>query len=224
MGIETGKTVYDMETSEQESNLKTEPEVRPFRIDRDFYTSGQAARLLGIPDRTIRRYLTIGRIAGTQHPITGTWQISRSALASFIEANGCDAVQASRKMHVFVINDEPAMIGFLERTLNRVFPNVTHTTLSDACNALIQIGSVRPDLIVLKARMPILYGRDLIMAIRSNRETASIKILAISGLPDDLEELTALGADETLATPFSYQDLASKLEGLLPDGIELEKT
>ncbi|MCP4677221.1 MAG: response regulator [Deltaproteobacteria bacterium] len=223
MGIETGESLSNMETFEQDKNSETRPEARPFRIDRDFYTSGQAARLLGIPDRTIRRYLTIGKIAGTQHPITGTWQISRAALASFVEANGCDVVQTSREMHVFLVNDEPAMVGFLERALQRALQEATITTLNDACNALIQIGSVRPDLVVLKARMPILYGRDLVMAIRSNRETASIKILAMSGLPDDLEELTALGTNETLATPFTYQDLVGKLGGMFPDRVELPK-
>ncbi len=208
-----------VEQSESQRIRVSEPAIGPFRVDRDYYTSGQAARLLGIPDRTIRRYLAIGKLRGKQHPITGTWQISRTALTSFIEESGCDVEQSVRKLRIFVVNDEPAMISFLSRAIMRALPEAEMEILDDACDALIQVGSARPDLVILKARMSILYGRDIVLAIRGNQQTAKTRVLALSGSPEDLTELAALGADETLITPFTYQELTAKLEGLLPDGI-----
>lgn len=46
-------------------------------------TSGQAAKFLGIPGRTIRRYLSSGRLQATQHPVTKRWGLTQEALVEF---------------------------------------------------------------------------------------------------------------------------------------------
>ncbi|MCP4604989.1 MAG: response regulator [Proteobacteria bacterium] len=204
-----------------DSYRRDDGEAVPFQIDKDYYTSGQAARLLEIPDRTIRRYLSTGRIAGTQHPITGTWQIGKQALIRFIEESGCNVVQVSKQVNIHIVNDEPAMIGFLELALQRALPGAIVETLNDACNALIQIGETKPDIVILKAKMPVLYGRDILLAIRNNKTTTKTKVLALSGMPDDLDELTDLGADESLMAPFTYKELTDKIRLLLPGGVTL---
>jgi hypothetical protein len=48
-------------------------------IDGDL-TSSQAAAILGIPARTMRRYLEIGKFPGIQNSITGSWSVSKSAI------------------------------------------------------------------------------------------------------------------------------------------------
>ena len=50
-------------------------------------TSGQAAILLGIPARTVRRYLVTGRLPGVQNPITGRWTVQRADVVGFLEAH-----------------------------------------------------------------------------------------------------------------------------------------
>jgi excisionase family DNA binding protein len=47
------------------------------------YTTGQVAKLLDVPDRTIRRYVQNGKIEGSQNPITKTWSIGREAIIGF---------------------------------------------------------------------------------------------------------------------------------------------
>jgi hypothetical protein len=54
------------------------------------YTSGQIARLLGIPPRTARRYIASGRIQARQDPITHRWVVPAAALLRFLAACGLD--------------------------------------------------------------------------------------------------------------------------------------
>ncbi|MDJ0763221.1 MAG: response regulator [Myxococcota bacterium] len=188
---------------------------RQYRIDRDVYTSGQVARLLSIPDRTLRRYLAIGRIAGSQHPITGTWEISRFALARFIEQSGCTAVHVSQQVHISIVSDEPTMGGLFRQGVIEKIPNSRIQILDDVCTALIYIGNACPDLVILKANMPILSGREILSAIRNNPITAHVKVIALSDQPEEIAELKAIGADVALQMPFSYQDLTDKIQELL---------
>ena len=54
-------------------------------LKKEEYTSGEIAKLLKIPNRTIRRYLEIGKITGNQHPITKTWIVTRDDLIEFLK-------------------------------------------------------------------------------------------------------------------------------------------
>jgi hypothetical protein len=52
---------------------------------KDTYTSGEIAKILDIPDRTARAYLSIGKIQGTQNPITGRWKVTKETLLDFMK-------------------------------------------------------------------------------------------------------------------------------------------
>lgn len=66
-------------------------------VENRAYDSGEVATLLGIPGRTIRRYLAQGRLRGVQHPITRRWLISREEILQFLEANGIDVQPAKEQ-------------------------------------------------------------------------------------------------------------------------------
>jgi excisionase family DNA binding protein len=206
--------------SSQEPKRKTKKENglrnHPFRMDSNLCTSGQAAKLLGVPDRTIRRYLSTGKIDGVQNPITGTWQIRREALIRFIRERGCDFRQFPFSIQVLVVDDEPTVANSITRILGSNFLDTVVNVSRDACNALIEIGIMRPDLVILDARMPMLNGREILVAMKNNPATKDIKVLAVSGHSQDLAELTALGANEALFKPFSHRELLEKVEILVP--------
>ena len=89
--------------------------ARCFTLDKDTYTSGQAARLLDIPARTLRRYLSIGKIEGIQNPITQTWQISAEALSRFIQNQGGEVIIQEHPVTVLVIDGKPQIAELLNR-------------------------------------------------------------------------------------------------------------
>jgi excisionase family DNA binding protein len=59
------------------------PNTEP-RPEKPTLTSGQAAALLGIPARTVRRYLITGKLKGKQNPITGRWTVERTDVQEFL--------------------------------------------------------------------------------------------------------------------------------------------
>lgn len=201
----------------QEDNAKeTELNSPVVPAANNYCTSGQAARLLGIPDRTVRRYLRTGKIEAVQNPITGTWYISREALIAFVREKGFDLHHFPLSVRVLVVDDETSITGFITRILERKFRNAIVTVTRDPCNALIEIGSKQPDLVILDARMPTLSGRNILSAIKNNPSTKDTKVLAVSGHPADLKELATLGADDTLFKPFSLSKFVEKVERLVP--------
>ncbi len=200
---------------------KTRLRDRLTQPDRNSCTSGQAAKILGIPDRTIRRYLSTKKIEGVQNPITGTWHISRDALIRFVKQKGCDFNQFPFSINILIVDDEPTMVNFIIRCLNKSLPDALLHVSKDACDALIQIGDIHPDIVLLDAKMPILHGRDILMAMKNSSTTQEINVLALGGLPEDLEELSSLGANDTLSKPFTLDELMAKIETLLPFGMTL---
>ena len=187
----------------------------PYRVDRKFYTSGQAARLLNIPDRTLRRYLSTGKIDGIQHPITGTWQIEKDALAAFIQKCGCSVILEANPTHVLVIHDNRELVLTIKTSISEAFPDAEVEAAYDPCNALIQIGEDCPDIVILKADIPGIPSRDILSAIKNNVTTAGIKIIALEDDPEKRAELEKLGADASISPDCASQNMSQVVESLL---------
>lgn len=54
-------------------------------MTRSSYTSGEVAKVLGIPSRTVRRYLQLGKIPAIQNPLTRRWRVRHVDLRDFME-------------------------------------------------------------------------------------------------------------------------------------------
>jgi len=53
------------------------------------YTTGQAARLLGVEDQTVRKWCRLGKIdAYTTSSPGGHWRITRAVLVEYAHKNG----------------------------------------------------------------------------------------------------------------------------------------
>ncbi len=184
------------------------------------YTSGEVADLLGIPARTARRYLADGKIPAQQNPITGTWTIHHDVLLEFMKAHNLDTSSLDEAYRVMVVDDEPSIVTLVTRTLQRSDLNVAIESSTNGYDALIMLGNMTPHLVVLDSRMPGTDGRQVLEAIRKNTRTHDARILVISGFPQDLEDMLALGADQALAKPFKPEELLDIAYTLLTKGIK----
>ena len=194
---------------------------RCFTLDKDSYTSGQAARLLDIPARTLRRYLSIGKIEGIQNPITQTWQISAEALSRFIQSQGGEVVIADQELIALVIEGKSQVADLLKRYSEQRYPNLKVKYFQEVGDALIESGVQTPDLIIIDVNTPFYDGPGLLKLLRSNPHTSSSKILALSDESDTSTDLDAMGATTTLVKPFSYNDLAQTLMYMFPISAQL---
>ena len=208
-------------TAVREQKTEKRGARRCFTLDKETYTSGQAARLLDIPSRTLRRYLSIGKIEGIQNPITQTWQISVEALARFIEHQGGEAVISQKELVALVIDGKPQVAELLNRYAKQQLTGLTVKAFQEVGDALIESGVRTPDLIVIDTATPFYDGLSLLKLLRSNAHTSASKVLAITDDVTGTEALESLGATTTLVKPFSFSDLAQTISYMFPSGEEL---
>ena len=78
-----------------------------------------------------------------------------------------------------------------------------------------KLSSSKPKLIITDMLMSGFDGRILTKKIKSNDETADIKVMLMSAHPDASQIYKEIGADDFLAKPFEIDDLVRKVESLL---------
>jgi len=113
---------------------------------------------------------------------------------------------------VLVIDDERSYTEVMRDVLSQGGYEVI--TANGAAQALQQLSTVTPDLILLDIRMPDTDGLALLRQLRSDRSRAHFPILIVSGAmltQEDREEYFRSGANGFLNKPFNSQVLKDTL-------------
>lgn len=125
-------------------------------------------------------------------------------------------------VQLVLADDEPEMRRYLSKLLNTQW----HTVQADngqTAWALIQ--KHQPPLAVLDLMMPGIDGLRLCQKIKSNADTARIKVLLLTARADEGAKLEALsyGADDFLTKPFSTLEVQTRLKNLF-ENYQLNQT
>lgn len=117
-------------------------------------------------------------------------------------------------MNILVAEDEPLMLMAIEAKLKNDGYKVVVTR--DGREALKELESNVPDLIITDILMPYTSGLELIGIVRSNY-SKKIPIIVLSGLgqEDTVMEAFQLGADDFITKPFNPTELAVRVKRLL---------
>jgi two-component system, OmpR family, KDP operon response regulator KdpE len=115
-----------------------------------------------------------------------------------------------QKWHkVLVIDDELQIRRFLKMSLETYGYNVFEA--SSGNEGLIQINSVKPDIVLLDLGLPDIDGKDLLKKIREWTNIPVI-ILTVKDSEQDKIELLDTGADDYLTKPFGVGELQSRIK------------
>jgi CheY-like chemotaxis protein len=118
---------------------------------------------------------------------------------------------------ILIVEDDPNLRVVIRMVLERAGYEVAEAGHGAA--ALESIGNDLPDLVIADMKMPVMNGVELMGRIRSNPETAAIRIVLLSGLEVDPTAWNL--ADAVVAKPFEPADLlASIARALQADGSE----
>jgi len=114
--------------------------------------------------------------------------------------------------HILAIDDEPAILSFLQRNLQ--LANYTVHAADCGLEGLRQAKQVELDLILLDLNLPDMDGLDL---LRQLRHYSSVPVVIISARDDEESLVTGLnlGADDYLVKPFSGRALQARIEAVL---------
>ena len=146
-----------------------------------------------------------GAISGRNNPETG---------ATFTMC--LPALERKAPARVLIVDDDESILKVLLGALARDGRYLADGTTSST-EALIRIGTRRPDLLVLDVLMPEMDGAEVCRAIRSEPELASMKVLVITGYPGNerIREIRDLGFDRILPKPFGMPAFLAAVEALL---------
>jgi len=94
-----------------------------------------------------------------------------------------------------------------------------------ANEALTQIGSILPDLILMDAQLPDMDGMTVVRILRDNSITRDITILALTAcaMKGDQERMLRMGCDGYISKPIDVQDFIDSVSRFLSSKTEAEK-
>jgi CheY-like chemotaxis protein len=84
---------------------------------------------------------------------------------------------------VLVADDDSETVSMITRLLEA--DRLSVSTADNGASALLQIGSPRPDLVLLDAAMPVMDGLQTIDVLRSRGGTAEIPVTLLVDVADD---------------------------------------
>jgi len=187
-------------------------------IVKTHYTTGDVAKICDMGITTVKKYCDEGRIKAEKSPVTGYRRIPHEALIAFMRRHG---ISRSRipgyHERVLVVDDEASVVDYVTRALSRSQGTYEVDGTTNGFDACIRLRSFRPDVIVLDIHMPEVDGKEILRAIRRDEVTKDVKVLVITGFPDELEEMHRLGADDHLVKPLSGKELRARVAQLLKD-------
>jgi len=119
---------------------------------------------------------------------------------------------------VLIVDDEPNIVTALEFLLKRSGYEVRLAT--NGAEALEQVESYRPDVVLMDVMMPIKSGFEVCQRMRERPELAHIKVVMLSakGSEAEVSKGLSLGADLYITKPFSTQELVATINRLFEPG------
>ncbi|HEY1133915.1 MAG TPA: response regulator transcription factor [Nocardioides sp.] len=127
----------------------------------------------------------------------------------------------SKGSRILIVDDDRAVRDSLRRSLE--FNGYVVATASDGAEALAQIASVAPELVVMDVMMPRLDGLEATRALRAaGNDVPVIVLTARDAVGERVEGLDA-GADDYLTKPFALEELLARIRALLRRAVPAEQ-
>ncbi|HYS82042.1 MAG TPA: excisionase family DNA-binding protein [Anaeromyxobacteraceae bacterium] len=169
---------------------------------RGFYTTHEAARLLGVSLPTVVNWITARRLKAHRTP-GGHRRIGREDLAAFMIRHGMPVPEeltgaAPARRKALVLGEGGPMREGLARQLAAGGYAVDQASPGFAAGAAA--ARFQPDLVVLAAASA--DGGELLSGLRTDRELGSVPVLAV-GLLEWAEALAAAGCNAVLSRPLA---------------------
>jgi len=116
---------------------------------------------------------------------------------------------------ILICDDEPNIVISLEFLMER--SGFVVAVARDGDDALRQMETFAPDLVLLDVMMPARNGYEVCQRIRANPAWQQVKVVMLTAKGRDTEAAKgmALGADAYITKPFSTRDLVAHVRELL---------
>jgi DNA-binding response OmpR family regulator len=116
---------------------------------------------------------------------------------------------------ILVVDDDPVILQLLQ--VNFEMEGFTVLTAADGVEGVERTKADRPDIVVSDVMMPRMSGLELVAALKSDPDTASIPVLLLTAKAQQADVAGGLeqGADDYVTKPFEPLELVDRVNRLL---------
>lgn len=178
-------------------------------------TSHEVGDLLQVNPSSVKKWVNEGRIAAFRTP-GGHRRIRVSDLLDFLARHAMPIprlLAAASKRRLLIVDDDAMHLRALDRRLRPHRARVDVQLTQNGIDALVLVGSFRPDLIVLDVYMPELDGLEVCRRLKLRPDTRHIGVIVNSAHLTKAVEENALAAGALTCVP-KPMDLKVLLEHL----------
>lgn len=185
--------------------------------DESQLTSHQVGKLLQVSPSTVVGWINQGRLPASRTP-GGHRRIRVADVRRFLDQHRMPVptpLQSDESTHrIFVVDDEPAVIRTIQRICERYNPAWDVQGCADGIEALVQIGALQPDLVLLDIYMEGIDGFEVCRRLKRIPSLAELRIVAMTAYPSDEARARILdyGAIDYWVKPIQ----AEQVEAILP--------
>jgi excisionase family DNA binding protein len=158
----------------------------------ELFTASDVARFCQVDLKTIHNWADKGEIRHFRTPGRHL-RFRRLDVLDFLRKYGYPIPEVLRmgKPKVVVVDEDPAVLAALRKALSRRFEL---TTFQDAFDALVAVGNLQPDALILDVKMPGLDGVRCLERLRGIDQTAHIRCIVYSTHEEMKKPATEAGA------------------------------
>ncbi len=179
-------------------------------MSKQIYSTGETARILDLPQRTVHKYCSTGRIPALQHPLSKTWKIYHDDLAEYMKENRLSINILQKSYRVIAVFNDHDSAFFTENIFIKHNFKGSFSSFTNSYEAMMTIGETPPDVFVVDYQKD---GRKIIDAIKVKQKKEKIKILVIINYHREnfgIDEISDI--DAFLVKPFTGLQLVKKIK------------
>ena len=168
----------------------------------ELYTTTQTAKIFGVTPRTIQMWADSGMIQVTKtlggHRRITAEEVERLAeklgkklphMEEAMSSSTAETVKphaAGDAVRIMIVDDDKDLLKLYQMQIESWQTPKTEVYLaSDGYEALLLIGSKKPDIIITDLKMPRMDGGHMIRAIQDNPDMEHCQIVVVTGLSKD---------------------------------------
>ena len=194
--------------------MLSETRMVPTKSDKSIYTTHEVSRLLHVNPRSVINWIEQSLLPSYRTP-GGHRRIRRDDLLAFLRKHQIPTPESliEGTLSVLVVDDESEIVDMVKSFLLRQ-GGYEVATASDGISALLEVGRVKPDLLILDIMIPGVDGMEVCRRIKADTTNKTI-IIAVSGSADHENDIIRAGADVFMAKPLDMEKLHFEAKRLL---------
>lgn len=160
----------------------------------DYCGTSYAAKLMGLSVATVQSLVEKGEIDAWK-TLGGHRRIALQSINTYLTKHSSQLSRVDthpkHRLRVMVVEDDEATRELYRCQFDEWDLPVDCTFMPSALEALMDIASMRPDLLITDLSMPGVDGIEMLRALKRNQQLTDMQIIVISGLP--VEDIAARG-------------------------------